>query len=355
MEQNYENQDHNSSIPAPDTKEVSQYSSSPDIKEGYNVDLSGHRRNKPTKRRFPLWIKIFSLIIILAATIFSLIKLTSVVSGTVAFNRGEKASKEKNYITAANEYKKAIEKHSDSTVVLAKLFVAQYYNLQIDEAFATFETISGRESDMELVDMVNSIIEKIETYYYPQDNSFYTTLLTYYDDVEILVEAITEYLEYYPDDVCATYYLADKKVELKRYDEAEQLMNDVLAKYDDFYFGHLLLAEIYCEKGDYDKSVEYCQKVLADNQQNTAALGNLVRAELKLGDVKKGMELATKTYELDKTNPLSVSNMALAYHYNNMTKERDEMFEQLKNGTYIDNYTINLLTSIFNGELEWRK
>jgi len=47
--------------------------------------------------------------------------------------------------------------------------------------------------------------------------------------------------------------------------------------------------------------------------------------------------------------------MALAYHYNNMPKERDEMFEALKNGAYKDNYTINLLTSIFNGELEWRK
>jgi len=31
------------------------------------------------------------------------------------------------------------------------------------------------------------------------------------------------------------------------------------------------------------------------------------------------------------------------------------MFEALKNGAYKDNYTINLLTSIFNGELEWRK
>jgi len=64
-----------------------------------------------------------------------------------------------------------------------------------------------------------------------------------------LVEAVSEYLSIYPDDVCATYYLADKKVELKEYDEAEKLANDILAKYEDFYFAHLLLAEIYCEKG----------------------------------------------------------------------------------------------------------
>jgi len=59
----------------------------------------------------------------------------------------------------------------------------------------------------------------------------------------------------------ATYYLADKKVELKEYDEAEKLANDILAKYEDFYFAHLLLAEIYCEKGDYNKSVEHCNRV----------------------------------------------------------------------------------------------
>ncbi|WP_265445656.1 tetratricopeptide repeat protein [Acetivibrio straminisolvens] len=354
MENNYENQDYISSTQAPETIKACQYCSSPDIEEGYNVDLCVDCRDKLSKRPFPLWIKIFSLII-LAATIFSLVRLPSVVSGAVAFSRGEKAAKEKNYITAAKEYKKAAEKYSDSTLVLAKLFLAQYYNLQIDEAYDTFALISGRESDSELVETANLIYSKINTYYYPQSNSFYTTLLEYYDNTEILVEAITEYLDYYPDDVCATYYLADKKFELKKYDEAEQLISKVVAQYDDFYFGHLLLAEIYCEKGDYNKSVQHCLKVLADNQQNTTALGNYVRAELKLGDVKKGLELATKTYNLDKTNPLSMANMALAYHYNNMPKERDEMFEAFKNGIYKDAYTINLLTSIFNGELEWRK
>jgi len=98
-------------------------------------------------------------------------------------------------------------------------------------------------------------------------------LLEYYDDTKTLVEAVSEYLSIYPDDVCATYYLADKKVELKEYDEAEKLANDILAKYEDFYFAHLLLAEIYCEKGDYNKSVEHCNRVLADNRQNTAAFG----------------------------------------------------------------------------------
>jgi len=105
--------------------------------------------------------------------------------------------------------------------------------------------------------------------------------------------------------------------------------------------------------------VEHCNRVLADNRQNTAALGNLVRAELKLGDVKKGLELAIQTYNLDKTNPLSIANMALAYHYNNMPKERDEMFEALKNGAYkiITRLTCSLPYSTvnWNGENRFQR
>lgn len=70
MENNYENQDYISSTQAPETIKACQYCSSPDIEEGYNVDLCVDCRDKLSKRPFPLWIKIFSLII-LAATIFS--------------------------------------------------------------------------------------------------------------------------------------------------------------------------------------------------------------------------------------------------------------------------------------------
>jgi len=117
-------------------------------------------QKKLSKRSFPLWVIIFSLII-LAATVFSLVRLPSVVSTAVAFSRGEKAAKEKNYITAANEYKKVAEKYSNSTQILAKLFLAQYYNLQIDEAYDTFTIISGREEeDTELVEKVMKYLLK---------------------------------------------------------------------------------------------------------------------------------------------------------------------------------------------------
>jgi len=88
-----------------EAKRMCQNCLSPDIEEGYNVDLCADCRKKLSKRSFPLWVIIFSLII-LAATVFSLVRLPSVVSTAVAFSRGEKAAKEKNYITAANEYKK---------------------------------------------------------------------------------------------------------------------------------------------------------------------------------------------------------------------------------------------------------
>jgi len=156
----------------------------------------------------------FSLII-LAATVFSLVRLPSVVSTAVAFSRGEKAAKEKNYITAANEYKKVAEKYSNSTQILAKLFLAQYYNLQMTRPMTPLRLYrkgrrryrTGRESKWN--------ITKIKTCYYPQSNSFYTLLLEYYDDTKTLVEAVSEYLSIYPMMFAQPITLQTKKLNLK--------------------------------------------------------------------------------------------------------------------------------------------
>ncbi|WP_010249046.1 tetratricopeptide repeat protein [Acetivibrio cellulolyticus] len=327
--------------------------SSPNIEEGYNVDLCESCRNMLSKRPFPVWVKLFS-VIVLGLLVFSLIRLPSAVSGGVAFDRGEKAADQRNYITAALEYKKAADRYSDSTLVLAKLFIAQYYNMDFEEAINTFEIIAGREeSNTTLVNNVNEIVDKIEKYYYPSKD-LSSLMEANQNDNASLEKNLDEYLKEHPDDVVAALVLGNMKFDLEKYDEVESIMQKVISSNSDFWDGKLLLAATYREKGNYQKAEELCKDVLSVNTQNKLALGALVRLELKLGDVAKGLETATKSYELDKNDAFSISNMALAYHYNNKLDKRDEMFNEFKASKNVDEYTLNFLSSVFSGELKWR-
>jgi hypothetical protein len=57
-----------------------------------------------------------------------------------------------------------------------------------------------------------------------------------------------------------------------------------------------------------------------------------VKARIYLKQKKDalGLELATKSVALDKTDPYSNATLALAYHFNNMQAKRDTLIQQVK-------------------------
>ncbi|MFZ5989672.1 MAG: hypothetical protein ACOYWZ_21450 [Bacillota bacterium] len=356
MENNYENQSYDTEVVEPNGDEAQagcKCCSGPYIEEGYNLELCVNCRDMLAKRPIPVWIKVFS-VVILAMLVFTLSRFPSVIQAGVAYERGLAAEKGKNYSTASIEYKKASEKFSDSTLVLAKLCVAQYYNMQIEEAINTFGIIAGRQdSDEDLVEKVNSVIDKIEKYYSPSEEVAKIMQANANAGPEKLQNELEAYLSTHPNDVFVSTYVADKKFEEGKFEEAEKILYRITSSNSDFQSGNLLMAAIYREIKDYDKAIEYCQKILDINAQSTQALGSMARIELKRGNDSKGLSLATKAYNINNNDPYTVANMALAYHFNNMMKERDEMFERFKSFKDIDEYNLNLLTSIFNGE-KWR-
>jgi len=93
MEQNFESQDYNPGTQEHEAKRMCQNCLSPDIEEGYNVDLCADCRKKLSNVLFFMGNNFFFNHT--CATVFSLVRLPSVVSTAVAFSRGEKAAKEK--------------------------------------------------------------------------------------------------------------------------------------------------------------------------------------------------------------------------------------------------------------------
>jgi Tfp pilus assembly protein PilF len=72
---------------------------------------------------------------------------------------------------------------------------------------------------------------------------------------------------------------------------------------------------------------------------------------LKQGKDAKALEYAKKGYDLDKTDPAAIANLAVAYHYNGMAELRDEMTEEAKSLGYKN---VDSLHKIYSGELTVR-
>lgn len=322
------------------------------VEPEYKVPLCKECRDKLSNRPIPLWIKAFFGIIIIIL-ILSLVKFPSSVKAGVAHERGVRAEKEKRYITTMNEYEKILNKYPNSTLALAKLSIAYYQNGKIDEAVETINKIVGQEVDEDLIKELDTVTDNISTFYYPNEDL--TKILNspqenYYSE-ELLIQ-LESYVNNHPNDAAGKYYLADALYEFGEYDYAEKLIKEVINSMPEFHFSYLFLASIYREQGKYDEALEYCEKVLDMNAESPGAYISMAKIELKRNNDKDALDIAKKAYELDKDNNQAISSLSLAYHYNDMIKERDDLLNLLREKN--DEFEVEFLTSVFNGTNQWR-
>ncbi|WIV12635.1 tetratricopeptide repeat protein [Proteiniborus sp. MB09-C3] len=322
------------------------------VEPEYKAPLCSECRDKLSNRPIPLWIKAFFGIIFIV-TILSLIMFPALLKAGVAYERGARAENERKYITAMNEYERVLNKYPDSTLVLAKLSIAYYENDKIDKAIDAIDMIIGEEAEEDLIDRIDTVMDNIATFYFLNEGLnkiLNSSEQDYY--TEELVAQLETYVNEHPEDVAGKYYLADALYEFGEFDYAEILIREVINSKPEFHSAYFFLAAICREQERYDEALEYCKEVLSMNAENPGAYITISKIELKRNNDEVALEMAEKAYKLDKDNNQAVSNLSLAYHYNDMISERDNMFNLLvdKNAEYETEF----LTSIFNGTYQWR-
>lgn len=326
-----------------------------DFEVGHAVELCKTCREKLYKRPFPKLIKMAFAIIALILVV-ALIRFPTTVKAGVALERGLQAEKEGKYVTAMNEYKKVTGRFPDSTLALGRLFIATYNNGNITEADGIFKKISGKnaESD-EFADEVNSTINRLTSIYYISDEFNKIIQESQNTAPQESIKLIRGYIQKNPEDVQASYYYSNALYDLGKYDEAKTVMEKILVSNSDFYNGQLMLAAIYREKGEFDKATQCCNIVINYNCEYSFAYSSLAKIELKNHNDKKGLELAKRAYELDSNSSNIVATLAIAYHYNKMINERDNMIEKFKRFNDNNTYDLNLMNGIFSGKINWRE
>ncbi|WP_300296883.1 tetratricopeptide repeat protein [Anaerosolibacter sp.] len=214
----------------------------------------------------------------------------------------------------------------------------------------------GKEiNDAALYEELERISSIIDKYHFPSED--FQAILSQHENYqsEVFVGQLDRYVNQKPDDTLARYYLADALYELKEYEDSEKQIVKILENDPAFNDGYLFLAAIYRERHDYDRALEYCQKSLAQNIENIYAYTTMTRIELKRHQDEDALNMAIKAYELDDHDIEAISNLSLAYHYNNFAKERDELLAKLNEiNTAYSNEKVQFLTSVFDGTDPWR-
>ncbi|MGE5630643.1 MAG: tetratricopeptide repeat protein [Caulobacteraceae bacterium] len=304
----------------------------------------------PFRRPVSIWIKVF-LLLMAAILIYSLVGLPSVFKAGIASERGVQAQKAKRYSTAIQEYESVLGRYPDSPNIVAGLAVSYFHNERISESSKLLGEIAGREVSPGLAKEVNSIIKQLDTVYF-ESNELKEALKLYgQEELEKTSEKLEAYLVKHRNNALGTFYLANIYFDMGKYKEAGNYYNKALSLQPDFNSALLNLSAVYRETGDYEKAIECCNKVLERNIEHPQAYVALAKLEFKRHQDAAGLEYAEKAYKYDSRDMSVAANLCLAYYYNNMTAERDELFDILKKKNY---YDMTTLESVFRGELKLR-
>lgn len=321
---------------------------SPIIQEGYNLDLCEECRNNLAKRPIP---KKFAFLAagILVILVISLLKFPSYLNAGVEFKKAQKAIDNRNYVTAMNYYEKTVDEDAnyENKIQLMELY---YYNGYISEAYDIYESLVGKELKEDSYDRATEVMENMEKYYIYKDELY--DKANGIEEPDKLLQLIKPYVDSDPEEVCGASTLIDIYLEKKMFNEAKSIAERIVSENPDYDYGKYQLASIYIELGEYDKVLSIAEDLFALNRESIYGYVCKSKAELKKGNNEEGLSIAEKACKLDPYNSFANINLALAYHYNGMIEERDEMYDYCVESGFIeeDNY----IKSIFLGKYKWQ-
>jgi predicted Zn-dependent protease len=196
------------------------------------------------------------------------------------------------------------------------------------------------------------LIDRAVTYL-PKD-SFYSIMEQYKMQTDSIPASVYKtYLSVNPDDKFAASRLANVLFDQKQYNEADALLDDILAK-EPLYYGALVLkTSLKREEVQFDSSYYFINRLLSLNYQDVFALASKVRTLLKQKKDGDALALAKSAVALNGKDAYALGSLALAYHYNGDGKARDAVLEKVEKDIATASM-IAYIKNVINGKENFR-
>ncbi len=143
-------------------------------------------------------------------------------------------------------------------------------------------------------------------------------------DIEIVMKQVKG--KVIPKEVIEKLDKGNQLYDAKKYDEAIIEYNKIIELYPDIYLINENIANCYFNKGDYQKAIDYYQKVIEKEPENTNALLGIGNSYSQT-DPAKAMEYYNKIDLEEIQDPVILYNMATFYYNEKNYEKALELYE----------------------------
>lgn len=325
----------------------------PEIEPGYLTPLCRECRKKFS--RYPIlnsvkWAAAGVALLIL----ISGYNLPRYFKAGVTYQKALKAEKTHHYITEKRLLGQVLQQFPDNFEAGAHYLMAVVRSDNFIEADSMLTLMANKKSDNhELVDEVNEVTETLR-YYNLSDTSFAASISQIAETDPEYEKQLDKYCSKHSGDACAVFMLGRYAFNSENYPKADSLFSMLATTKPDFRVATLWLANTYREEKKYDEAIKLCEKILKQNAESHHALAAIAKILLKQKQDKEALQKATAAYELNPDSAASIYALAIADHFNNRLKERDQLLAKMKVMPDADSTTIAEMTDIFSGKISYR-
>jgi tetratricopeptide (TPR) repeat protein len=144
-------------------------------------------------------------------------------------------------------------------------------------------------------------------------------------DAQRAIQQFTAYLERYPRDDLAWTILGHAHEDLDQDDQARVAYDRALSVNPRRFQAVGGLGVLHRKQGNDDAAMQAYRRAIAIEPGYAQAYSSMTVVALRLHKDVEALEYAKKGYELDKTDPGTAANLAVAYHYSGDTANRDRL------------------------------
>jgi tetratricopeptide (TPR) repeat protein len=314
--------------------------------EGYPNPLCESCRQQFIRYPIPVWVKGFGIGVTLLV-IIGLVSFPRQIMTGIHMRRADKAISEKKYLTAKKELHQVLASAPEMKNAKLDLLIASYYTIDLpslsetirdlkDVSFeknATFNTVQDLMTD------ANNLV--------PSDSLF--QLMQKYPDHAEGMDHFRSYIIRHPDEPYGIAWYVNQFSEKENPAWCDSMVHRMLNSYPSDMRGLMTAVSMARIQHRYDSALNYCRQLLALNAECTYAISAEARILMARGHFPEGINLAKKACAVDSTDGFSEATLALGYHLNHQSSERDRLISSKASDSTMS-YYMDYVKQVMDGK-----
>jgi hypothetical protein len=319
------------------------------IAEGYPNPLCEACRQQFIKFPIPAWVKGFGIGVIVLVLI-GLISFPKQISIGIHLKRAEAAISKKKYWTAEKELRKVLAAAPGMNDAKAQMLIASYYNLDMETLVTMIDELkTARFEKGEQFNTIQEIVNETRNFL-PSDSLL--PLLKEDSNKTNIQEQFRSYIFRHPDEPFAISTYVATYFEKDRSDWCDSIIHHMLNENPAYLKG--IMAAIYIERAQhhYDTALNYCRQLLTMNEECSYAIAAEARISLAQGNLSEGIALAKKAWVMDSADGFNIATLALGYHLNHQSAERDHLIASKASDSSVS-YYMEYVKQVMDGKAKF--